>query len=88
MIHELRTYTLPDGRMPEVLSLFNEVLFDVFGRLKIKVVSFWTNRDASALVYVCEFDSEAAKAVAWEAFFQIRRGFQHGEIVQIQRIPW
>ena len=42
MIHELRIYTVPDGRMPEVLSLFNEVLFEVFGRSNINVVSFWT----------------------------------------------
>ena len=69
MIHELRTYTVPKGRMPEVLSLFNEVLFGVFERSNIKVISFWTKTDASALVYVCEFDSETAKAAAWEAFF-------------------
>ena len=69
MIHELRTYAVPEGRMPEVLSLFNEVLFDVFGRSNIKVVSFWTKRDSNALVYICEFESEAAKATAWEAFF-------------------
>ena len=46
MIHELRTYTVPDGRMPEVLSLFNEVLFDVFERSSIKVISFWTKKNA------------------------------------------
>jgi hypothetical protein len=69
VIHELRTYTVPDGRMPEVLSLFNEVLFDVFERSNIKVVSFWTKKNASALIYVCEFESESTKAAAWEAFF-------------------
>lgn len=69
MIHELRTYTVPDGRMPEVLSLFNEVLFDVFERSNIKVVSFWTKKNASALIYVCEFESESAKAAAWEVFY-------------------
>ena len=55
--------------MPEVLSLFNEVLFDVFGRSNINVVSFWTKKDASALVYVCEFENETTKAAAWEAFY-------------------
>jgi hypothetical protein len=55
--------------MPEVLSLFNEVLFDVFERSNIKVVSFWTKKNARALIYVCEFESESAKSVAWEAFF-------------------
>jgi hypothetical protein len=69
VIHELRTYTVPDGRMPEVMSLFNEVLFAVFARSNIKVVSFGTKRDSSTLVYMCEFDSEAAKVEAWKAFF-------------------
>jgi hypothetical protein len=69
VIHELRTYTVPDGRMHEVLSLFNEVLFDVFRRSKIKVISFGTKEKLSSLVYVCEFESETAKAAAWESFF-------------------
>ena len=69
MIYELRTYIVPEGRMPEVLSLFNDVLFEVFGRSNIKVVSFWTKRDTNALVYVCEFESETAKAAAWETFY-------------------
>jgi hypothetical protein len=69
VIHELRTYVVPQGRMPELLSLFEDVLFDVFRRSNIKVVSFWTKKDANALVYVCEFESEAAKATAWEIFF-------------------
>jgi len=69
VIHELRTYTIPEGRMPEIMSLFNDVLFDVFRRSNIKVISFGTKRDSSAVVYVCEFESEAAKAAAWESFY-------------------
>ena len=69
MIHELRTYTVPDGRMPEVLSLFEDVLFDVFRRSNIKTVSFWTNKASNALVYICEFENEEAKEAAWQAFF-------------------
>ena len=30
---------------------------------------FGQSKDVSALVYVCEFESETAKAAAWEAFF-------------------
>jgi hypothetical protein len=69
MIHELRTYSVPEGRMPEVLSLFEDVLFDVFRRSRIKTVSFWTKNDSKALVYICEFESEEAKEIAWQAFF-------------------
>ncbi|MDC1286881.1 NIPSNAP family protein [Gammaproteobacteria bacterium] len=69
MIQELRTYTVPDGRMPEVICLFEEVLFDVFRRSGIKVVFFGTKKDSSRLVYACEFENETAKSAAWEAFF-------------------
>lgn len=68
MIYELRTYVVPEGRMPELLSLFEDVLFDVFRRSGIKAVSFWTKKDTSALVYVCEFESEAAKEASWQTF--------------------
>lgn len=68
MIHELRTYVAPEGRMPELLSLFDDILFGIFERAGIKVVQFCTKNDVSELVYVCEFDSEAAKKSAWDAF--------------------
>jgi hypothetical protein len=68
MIHELRTYVVPDGRMPEHLSLFENILFGIFDRSNIKVVEFWTKRDVNELIYVCEFESEEAKKSAWDAF--------------------
>jgi hypothetical protein len=68
MIHELRTYVVPDGRMPELLALFENILFDIFDRSNIKVVEFWTKRDVNELIYVCEFESEEAKKSAWDAF--------------------
>lgn len=68
MIYELRNYVVADGRMPELLSRFEDIFFPIFKRSNIKVVSFWMKKDANELVYVCEFGSEAAKEVAWEAF--------------------
>lgn len=70
MIYELRTYVVPEGRMPELLSLFEDVIFDLFKRANIKPVSFWTKKDASAFVYVCEFESETAKEAAWQTFLE------------------
>jgi hypothetical protein len=67
MIHELRTYVVADGRMPELLLLL-ESFSGVFDRSKIKIVEFWTKKDTSELVYVCEFESEEAKKSAWDAF--------------------
>lgn len=70
MIYELRTYVVPEGRMPELLSLFEDVIFGLFERAKITPVSFWMRKDASAFVYVCKFESEAAKEKAWQTFLK------------------
>ena len=67
MIHELRTYIVAEGRMPELLSWF-ESFYDVFDRSNVKIVEFWTKKDTSELVYVCEFESEEAKKSAWDVF--------------------
>ncbi len=68
MIYELRTYAVPEGRMPELLSLFEDVIFNLFKRSKIKPVSFWMNQNENKFVYVCEFENESAKETAWQAF--------------------
>ena len=68
MIHELRTYRIPDDRMPEILARFKNITFGIFERHGIKVVGFWTKKDVNELVYVCEYESEEAMDAAWEAF--------------------
>ena len=68
MIYELRTYVVADERIPELLSRFEDIFFPIFERSNIKVISFWTKKDVNELVYVCEFESETAKEVAWETF--------------------
>ena len=68
MIHELRTYRIPDGRMPDILSRFENTTFGIFERHNIKVVGFWTKKDVNELVYICEFESEDTMNTAWDAF--------------------
>ena len=68
MIHELRTYRIPDGRMPDILARFENTTFAIFERHNIKVVGFWAKKDANELVYICEFNSEDAMNSAWDAF--------------------
>ena len=68
MIHELRTYRIPDGRMPDILARFENITFGIFERHNIKVVGFWTKQDVNELVYICEFASEEAMNTAWDAF--------------------
>ena len=68
MIHELRTYRIPDGRMPDILSRFENTTFGIFERHSIKVVGFWTKKDVNEFVYICEFESEDTMNTAWDAF--------------------
>ncbi len=68
MIYELRTYVIPEGRMPDILDRFESITFGLFEKHKIDVAGFWTRTDANELVYLCRFASEEAMEAAWEAF--------------------
>ncbi len=68
MIYEHRTYRIPEGRMPDILDRFNSTTFGIFERHGIKVVGFWTRRDANELIYLCAFESEEAMETAWDSF--------------------
>jgi hypothetical protein len=68
LIHELRTYRIPDGKMPNILSRFEDITFGIFDRHGIKVTAFWTKKDVNELIYLCEFENEAAMTSAWDAF--------------------
>ena len=68
MIYELRTYTIPEGRMPDILRRFETVTFGLFERHGIEVTDFWTTRGASEIVYICKFADEEAMRKAWDAF--------------------
>ena len=68
MIHELRTYGVPEGRMPDILGRFENITFGIFDRHGIKVVGFWTKKDVNELVYICQYDDEAQMNAQWDAF--------------------
>ena len=68
MVYELRTYKIPEGRMPDALNRFENITFGLFKRHGIEVVGFWTRSDANELMYICRYDSEAAMEAAWAAF--------------------
>ena len=68
MIHELRTYRVPEGRMPDILGRFENITFGIFDRHGIKVVGFWTKKDVNELVYICQYDDEAQMNAQWDAF--------------------
>jgi len=68
MVYELRTYRIPDGRMPDILARFRDTTFTIFERHGIEVVGFWTRDDANELVYLCQYSSRDAMEQAWDAF--------------------
>ena len=68
MIHELRTYRIPEGKMQNILARFENITFGIFERHDIKVLGFWTKKDVNELVYICEYENEEAMNRAWDAF--------------------
>ncbi|MDA0746833.1 MAG: NIPSNAP family protein [bacterium] len=68
MTYELRTYRIPEGRMPDILSRFKNITFGLFERHNIEVVGFWTRTDANELVYLCRYENEQAMKKSWDAF--------------------
>ena len=68
MVYELRTYIIPEGRMPDILNRFETITFKLFERHGIEVIGFWTHSDANELVYLCKYESEAAIDKAWNTF--------------------
>ncbi len=68
MIYELRTYRIPEGKMPDILSRFENITFGLFARHGIEVTGFWRKTDANEIVYICQYESETAMERAWASF--------------------
>ena len=68
MIYELRTYRIPEGKMPNILSRFENITFGLFDRHGIEVTGFWEKKDVNEIVYICKYASEDAMENAWAAF--------------------
>lgn len=68
MIFELRTYRIPAGKMPDILSRFENITFGLFERHGIEVTGFWQKTDANEIVYICQYENEEAMESAWAAF--------------------
>lgn len=71
MFYQLRTYIIPEGRMPDIIRRFEMVTMDLFRKHGIEVVGFWTVDEPNPgreLVYVTRFENQKAADTAWEAF--------------------
>ncbi len=71
MIYEQRIYHAMPGRMPDLLSRFEQVTLPIWARLGIRPAGFWTvlvggsNQD---LIYLLAWDSMAEREQKWAAF--------------------
>lgn len=71
-VFELRTYTTPPGRLPDLHRRFREHTMTIFARHGMTNVGYWTPQDsarsANTLVYLLAHPSREAAARSWAAF--------------------
>ena len=69
---ELRTYTSPAGKLPDLHKRFREHTMEIFARHGMTNVGYWTPQDSArrenTLVYLLAYPSADARKAAWAAF--------------------
>ena len=73
-VFELRTYTAPEGKLPNLLARFRDHTVGFFEKHGMQNVGYWVPLDAPAsantLIYILAHDSREAAAKSWDAFRQ------------------
>ena len=71
-VFELRTYTAPDGKLPDLNARFSNHTMRIFEKHGMKNVGYWVPQDAPAkdntLIYVISHASRDAAKASWAAF--------------------
>ena len=71
-VFELRTYTAPDGKLPELQARFRNHTMRIFEKHGMKNVGYWVPQDAPAkdntLIYIISHESREAAKKNWAAF--------------------
>jgi hypothetical protein len=71
-VFELRTYTAPEGKLPELQARFRNHTMRIFERHGIKNVGYWVPQDSPArdntLIYIISHESREAAKKSWSAF--------------------
>ena len=71
-VFELRTYTAPEGKLPNLLARFRDHTLRIFERHGMVNVGYWVPQDSPAsentLIYIVSHDSRAAAEASWAAF--------------------
>ena len=71
-VFELRTYTAPEGKLPNLQARFRDHTMGIFENHGITNIGYWTPQDepnaSNTLVYIIAHDSREAAAASWDAF--------------------
>jgi hypothetical protein len=71
-VFEMRTYTAPDGKLPNLQARFRDHTIRIFNKHNMKSVGYWVPQDAPArdntLVYIISHDSREAAKKNWADF--------------------
>jgi hypothetical protein len=71
-VFELRTYTAPEGKLPELHARFRNHTMRIFEKHGMKNVGYWVPQDAPAkdntLIYIISHESREAAKKSWAAF--------------------
>ena len=77
-VFELRTYTAPDGKLPELQARFRNHTMRIFEKHGMKNVGYWVPQDAptkdNTLIYIISHESREAAKKSWAASAPIRNG--------------
>jgi hypothetical protein len=73
-VFELRTYTAPEGKLPNLQARFRDHTMRIFEKHGMKNVGYWVPQDAPAkdntLIYIISHESREAAKKSWSAFGQ------------------
>ena len=71
-VFELRTYTAPEGKLPNLQARFRDHTMSIFENHGMMNIGYWTPQDepnsSNTLVYIIAHDSREAAAENWRAF--------------------
>lgn len=71
-VFELRTYTAPDGKLPNLQARFRDHTIRIFNKHGMKSVGYWVPEDAptkdNTLIYIISHDSREQAKKNWADF--------------------
>ena len=71
-VFELRTYTAPEGKLPNLQARFRDHTMRIFENHGMTNIGYWTPQDepnaSNTLVYIIAHDDREAAAASWDAF--------------------